>query len=233
MTKEEELQKYMDSIERCKEQLNSLDIQFSYIQNVIADQTKAKLALEQLKKTDDNVDLLFPVGGGAFIDATAKKTSKILFDVGDGVVIEKSSNEVIKKIDKRMEDLRKTEEKISSMAQQLQLEAAQSTEKAQKIISEVFESVSSPWRGIGRILDGGLMIKDQYEKYDADKKFDIKIEKSTDIHPGCSCHLIMTGKLSPNECKLFRKSCTPLNPVGPCMVSMEGTCSIYYKYYSE
>ena len=104
---------------------------------------------------------------------------------------------------------------------------------AQKIISEVFESVSSPWRGIGRILDGGLMIKDQYEKYDADKKFDIKIEKSTDIHPGCSCHLIMTGKLSPNECKLFRKSCTPLNPVGPCMVSMEGTCSIYYKYYSE
>ncbi len=104
---------------------------------------------------------------------------------------------------------------------------------AQRIISEVFESVSSPWRGIGRILDGGLAIKDQYEKYDADKKFDIKIEKSTDIHPGCSCHLIMTGKLSPNECKLFRKICTPLNPVGPCMVSMEGTCSIYYKYYSE
>ncbi|TFG24042.1 MAG: hydrogenase formation protein HypD [Promethearchaeota archaeon] len=104
---------------------------------------------------------------------------------------------------------------------------------AQKIISEVFESVSSPWRGIGRILDGGLMIKDKYEKYDADKKFDIKIEKSTDIPPGCSCHLIMTGKLSPNECKLFRKTCTPLNPVGPCMVSMEGTCSIYYKYYSE
>ncbi len=104
---------------------------------------------------------------------------------------------------------------------------------AQKIISDVFESVSSRWRGIGRILDGGLAIKDQYDKFDADKKFDIKIEKSMDIHPGCSCHLVMTGKLNPNECKLFRKSCTPLNPVGPCMVSMEGTCSIYYKYYSE
>jgi len=104
---------------------------------------------------------------------------------------------------------------------------------AQKIISDAFESVSSPWRGIGRILDGGLVIKEQYEKYDADKKFDIKIKKSTDIHPGCSCHLIMTGKLSPNECKLFRKTCTPLNPVGPCMVSNEGSCSIYYKYYSE
>ncbi len=102
---------------------------------------------------------------------------------------------------------------------------------AQKIIAEVFESVSSPWRGIGRILDGGLTIKEKYEKYDADKKFDIKIEKSMDIPPGCSCHLVMTGKLYPYECKLFRKTCTPLNPIGPCMVSMEGTCSIYYKYH--
>ncbi len=104
---------------------------------------------------------------------------------------------------------------------------------AQNIISEVFKSVSSPWRGIGRILDGGLVIKEKYEKYDADKKFDIHIEKARDIPPDCSCHLIMTGKLYPYECKLFKKSCTPLNPVGPCMVSMEGTCSIYYKYYSE
>ncbi|MFX0008336.1 MAG: hydrogenase formation protein HypD, partial [Candidatus Hermodarchaeota archaeon] len=51
--------------------------------------------------------------------------------------------------------------------------------------------------------------------------------------PGCSCHLVMVGKLYPYECKLFRKECTPINPIGPCMVSMEGTCSIYYKYHSE
>ncbi|MFW9784682.1 MAG: hydrogenase formation protein HypD [Candidatus Heimdallarchaeota archaeon] len=104
---------------------------------------------------------------------------------------------------------------------------------AQKIIKEVFESVSSPWRGIGRVLDGGLVIRDKFEEYNADKKFDIKIKKSQDIPPGCSCHLVMVGKLSPYECKLFRKECTPLYPVGPCMVSSEGTCSIYYKYYQE
>jgi hydrogenase expression/formation protein HypD len=101
---------------------------------------------------------------------------------------------------------------------------------AQDVIADVFESVSSPWRGIGRILDGGLAIREKYEKFDADKKFDIKIEKSQDIPPGCSCHLVMVGKLAPNECKLFGDICTPLNPIGPCMVSMEGTCSIYYKY---
>lgn len=102
---------------------------------------------------------------------------------------------------------------------------------AQKIIADVFEPISSPWRGIGRISDGGLAIRKKFQEYDADNKFNIKIEKSQDIPPGCSCHLIMVGKLYPYECKLFRKSCTPINPIGPCMVSMEGTCSIYYKYY--
>jgi hydrogenase expression/formation protein HypD len=102
---------------------------------------------------------------------------------------------------------------------------------AQDIIADVFESVSSPWRGIGRILDGGLTIRDKYEEFDAEKKFDIKIGKSQDIPPDCSCHLIMVGKLNPTQCKLFGKSCTPINPIGPCMVSMEGTCSIYYKYH--
>ncbi len=104
---------------------------------------------------------------------------------------------------------------------------------AQKIIEDVFEPVSSPWRGIGRVNDGGLVIREQYEVFDANKKFNIKIEKSQDIPPGCSCHLVMVGKLYPYECKLFKKECTPINPIGPCMVSMEGTCSIYYKYYSE
>ncbi|MFX1357220.1 MAG: hydrogenase formation protein HypD, partial [Promethearchaeota archaeon] len=102
---------------------------------------------------------------------------------------------------------------------------------AQEIIAEVFKPISSPWRGIGRIYEGGLAIQDEYEEFDADKKFDIKIEKPQDIPPGCSCHLIMIGKLYPYQCKLFRKECTPLNPIGPCMVSQEGTCSIYYKYY--
>ncbi|MEJ2294412.1 MAG: hypothetical protein P8Y23_06535 [Candidatus Lokiarchaeota archaeon] len=105
--------------------------------------------------------------------------------------------------------------------------------KAQVIIDNVFEQISSPWRGIGRIIDGGLKIKEKFAQYDADMKFNIRLPKSQDIPPGCSCHLVMVGKLYPYECKLFRKECTPLNPIGPCMVSMEGTCQIYYKYHTN
>ena len=104
---------------------------------------------------------------------------------------------------------------------------------AQEIIETVFESISSPWRGIGRILDGGLAIRDRFQEFDAEKKFDIKIEKSQDIPPGCSCHLIMVGKLYPYECELFREQCTPFNPIGPCMVSQDGTCNIFYKYHND
>ncbi len=104
---------------------------------------------------------------------------------------------------------------------------------AQKVISDVFESVSSPWRGIGRVMDGGFAIRKRFETHNADNKFEVKLEKTQDIPPGCSCHLVMTGKLYPYECALFRKKCTPINPVGPCMVSYEGTCSIYYKYYKD
>jgi len=136
MTKEEELQKYMVLIEQYKEQLNSLDIQFSYLQNAIMDQTKAKMTLEHLGKGNTGVDVLLPIGGGAFIDATAKKTTKVLFDIGDGIVIEKSSDDVINTMDKRIKNLQQTEEKISDMVQKLQKEASEVTDKAQKLMSE-------------------------------------------------------------------------------------------------
>ena len=136
MTKEEEVSKYMVLIEQYKEQLNSLETQFSYLQAAIADYTKARMTLEQLSKTDEGTDILLPIGGSTFIDATTKNPSKVLFDIGSGVVIEKTSDDAIKKIDKRVEKLQQTQEKLSSMAQQLQTEAAEASNKAQELLSE-------------------------------------------------------------------------------------------------
>jgi len=136
MTKDEELSRYMILIENYKEQLNSLDMQYSYLQAAIADYNKAKVTLEQLSKTDDGTEVLLPIGGSTFVSATAKSTSKVLFDIGGGVVTEKTSEDAIKKIDKRIESLQQTQEKLSSMAQQLQAEATQISEKAQRLLEE-------------------------------------------------------------------------------------------------
>ena len=136
MTGEEELQKHMAMIEYYKEQLKSLELQFSYLQSAIADQTKAKLTLEKLSKVKKDADMLLPIGGGAFIDATAKNPSKVLLEVGYGVVLEKTADEAAEKIGKRINDLRQTEERISSMAQQLQMEAAKVSDKVEQLLSE-------------------------------------------------------------------------------------------------
>jgi len=136
MTKDEELSRYMILIENYKEQLNSLDMQYSYLQAAIADYNKAKITLEQLIKADDGTEVLLPIGGSTFVNATAKSTSKVLFGIGGGIVTEKTSEDAIKKIDKRIESLQQTQEKLSSMAQQLQTEATQISDKAQRLLEE-------------------------------------------------------------------------------------------------
>jgi hydrogenase expression/formation protein HypD len=101
--------------------------------------------------------------------------------------------------------------------------------KAREIMYEVFEPSDALWRGIGRIPGSGLEIRPQWEMFDAKKEFGIVIEEGAPL-PGCKCGDILKGIKRPDECPLFKKACTPANPVGPCMVSTEGSCAAYYKY---
>ncbi len=103
--------------------------------------------------------------------------------------------------------------------------------KAKRAMEEAFYVASDVWRGIGRVPFSALKLKN--EEVDAEKVFKIKIEKSIDIKPNCSCHLVIIGKISPFECKMFAKACTPENPYGACMVSSEGTCYIAYMNYAN
>lgn len=102
--------------------------------------------------------------------------------------------------------------------------------RAQRLTNRVFEVVSGHWRGIGRVPSSALKIKDDFSMYDARLKHEIKVKPARDIRPGCVCHLIMIGKLSPEECPLFMGECKPRSPMGPCMVSHEGTCNIWAKF---
>lgn len=100
---------------------------------------------------------------------------------------------------------------------------------AQAMIDQVFEPVDAKWRGLGTIPQSGLAIRPEYSQWDAVKKFDLP-EFNVPPTPGCRCGEILKGMITPKECGLFAKSCTPLTPIGPCMVSSEGTCAAYYRY---
>jgi len=101
---------------------------------------------------------------------------------------------------------------------------------AKNILNDVFEPYDAKWRGIGIIKNSGLKINKKYEEYDAVKKYSINIKKDNNIGTQCICGNILKGINKPDDCKMFAKSCTPLNPIGACMVSTEGTCNVYYKY---
>lgn len=101
--------------------------------------------------------------------------------------------------------------------------------KAQKIIADVFEISDAGWRGLGKIQDSGMQIREEFAEYDARKVFDCELGESAEPE-GCACGKILTGLKTPPECPLYKKTCTPEKPAGPCMVSSEGTCAAYCKY---
>lgn len=101
--------------------------------------------------------------------------------------------------------------------------------RAQKMVETIFEPADMDWRGLGVIPESGLKIRDEYSHFDAEKRLGITIPEVEEAK-GCMCGEILKGKSTPPECPLFDTRCTPGKPIGPCMVSSEGTCAAYHKY---
>ncbi len=97
------------------------------------------------------------------------------------------------------------------------------------MMDRVFQPADTAWRALGTIPASGLALAHGYERFDAVRRFDVAIGEDDDPD-GCLCGEVIQGKVEPNECPLFDNGCTPLEPIGPCMVSSEGTCSAWYKY---
>jgi hydrogenase expression/formation protein HypD len=102
-------------------------------------------------------------------------------------------------------------------------------EKARDILATVFEPEAARWRGLGSIDDSGLRFKPDFREFDALERFDVPDPKSKEP-TGCACGEILRGVKGPDQCPLFGTRCRPDDPVGPCMVSSEGSCAAYYKY---
>ncbi len=101
--------------------------------------------------------------------------------------------------------------------------------KARRILFDVFSPQDALWRGLGVIPQSGLVLKEEYAAFDAWKHFGLVLPDVPEIK-GCQCGKILKGQAQPDACPLFGKACTPAKPVGPCMVSTEGSCAAYFKY---
>lgn len=101
--------------------------------------------------------------------------------------------------------------------------------RARALLAQFFEPADALWRGIGRIPQSGLALRPEYERMDAMRRLGLSLPDVPPL-PGCRCGEVLKGRITPPQCPLFGKKCTPAVPVGPCMVSTEGSCAAYYKY---
>jgi len=113
-----------------------------------------------------------------------------------------------------------------------QLVRAGGNKSAQAHLNKAMNVVDANWRGIGVIPSSGYMLDKAYSQHDARKLFPSYAEdarkRAGEMPPGCDCAQVVLGKIYPNECKLFGTACKPRNPIGPCMVSDEGACRIWW-----
>ena len=101
---------------------------------------------------------------------------------------------------------------------------------AREIMEEILEPKDACWRGLGLIPRSGLRLKAGFAAYDAERKHDLGIDARESDLPGCRCGAVLRGVISPPQCPLFGKKCTPESPHGPCMVSFEGACLVHHKF---
>ena len=105
----------------------------------------------------------------------------------------------------------------------------QGNPEARAAMEQVFKLSTAAWRGFGPIENSGLKPRRAYAAYDAERRFGLKTAPAPTVS-GCRCGDLLRGLIDPPACPLFGGACTPLRPAGPCMVSPEGACAVYYRF---
>ena len=104
--------------------------------------------------------------------------------------------------------------------------------EARRQLAEVMDVVDANWRGIGIFPGSGYALRGAYAAHDARRHFQSYADESRkrvgEMPPGCDCASVVLGKIYPNQCRLYGQACTPRKPIGPCMVSDEGACRIWW-----
>lgn len=102
--------------------------------------------------------------------------------------------------------------------------------RAKELLGKVFRVGPAIWRGLGEIPASGLYLREEFAKHDAKREFGVEGRMGQEKQPGCRCAEVLMARAVPTECPLYGRVCTPLTPVGPCMVGTEGACNIWYRY---
>jgi prefoldin alpha subunit len=136
MTQEEDITKNLTLIEYYKQQLESIDLQLQYLRSTLAEYQRAKMTIEQLHAVDENAELLIPVGAGTFMNGSLKNASNVLIGVGAGIVMEKTVDDAVIKLEERIKRIQENLEKMLSLGQKIQSDAEQLSVTTQQMMEK-------------------------------------------------------------------------------------------------
>ena len=145
-----------------------------------------------------------------------------------GVVAGFSLEEIVEALHKLVININVKNNKIFNCYENLVKKEGNIT--AVNLINRVFNKKNDFWRGMGLIENSGYKIRQEYHAFDIENLYPMDIETHSKKN-GCRCGEVLKGKIKPTQCPLFKGKCTPDYPVGPCMVSSEGTCAAYFRYH--
>lgn len=169
---------------------------------------------------------ILPGHVSVIIGSDAYETLPEKYGIG-GVVTGFEPLDILLGIQKLVKQIQKKNPKIEN--EYARVVSAAGNLNARNILDKVLQIEDVIWRGLGMIPKSGLGIRDEFAQFDAIKKYNLEIT-DTEKNTGCRCGDVLKGIIIPPECPLFEKTCHPGNPIGPCMVSSEGSCAAYYKY---
>jgi len=113
-----------------------------------------------------------------------------------------------------------------------ELVRARGNPRARAVLEQVMQVTPATWRGIGAIPDSGFALRPEFARHDARRRHPVAVDtarrRAGEMPPGCDCAQVVLGRLQPPQCRLYGTACTPRRPVGPCMVSDEGACRIWW-----
>jgi prefoldin alpha subunit len=134
MTQEDEITRNLTLIEYYKQQMESLDLQLQMLQSALADHQRARVTVESLRDTEGKTDVLFPAGGGVYLNGTVGQTTSMLVAIGAGFIMEKTPAESIAKLDEHIQRIQENQERMYQLATRLQNEATELSQKTQQMM---------------------------------------------------------------------------------------------------
>jgi hydrogenase expression/formation protein HypD len=107
---------------------------------------------------------------------------------------------------------------------------------AMRMLKEVFFAEDRSWRGFPTIPKSALELRPEFAIHNARELYSDILANAPKVKEemgNCRCGEVLRGIIESKDCPAFGKACNPKRPMGPCMVSREGSCNISYRYRQE